>query len=62
MTAPLPRDRWSGSWIVTRRDTGEVLGEFYSPTLVAKFNPAVVLVETAHQYLCRFNASLKVPA
>lgn len=45
---------------MTRRDTGNVVGEFYSPALVLKFNLAVVLVETAHDYLCRVNVSLKV--
>jgi hypothetical protein len=55
----LPRDRWSSSWIVTRRETGEVLGEFFSASLVEKFNPERVTIETAHQYLCRINRTAR---
>lgn len=46
---------WEGSWIVSRRDTGEVVGEFFSRQHVAMFNPDRVIIETAGAYLARLN-------
>ena len=40
-----------GSWIVTRRDTGEAVGEFYERANVERFDPEKVIVQTAAQYL-----------
>lgn len=46
-----------GSWVVTRKRTGEVIGEFYSRQAVARFSPATCLIETAAQYLARVNGA-----
>ena len=48
-----------GSWVVTRKATGEVIGEFFDASSVAKFNPEKVVIETFHQYLCRINRQIK---
>jgi hypothetical protein len=32
---------FNGSWIVKRRATGEVIGEFFNPDNVRKFNGAI---------------------
>jgi len=45
----------SGSWIVTRKKEGSVIGEFYNSETVERFNPDTCHVETALQYLCRIN-------
>lgn len=50
-----PLEPHCGSWMVTRRATGEVIGEFTNRREVARFNPAVCLVETTAQYLGRIN-------
>lgn len=55
----IPVDRWSNSWVVTRKSTGEVIGEFTSRRLVERFNADVVIIETAHEYLCRINAEIR---
>lgn len=47
-----------GSWILTRRATGEVIGEVYDRAHVVRFNPATVLIETAAQYLGRINRQI----
>lgn len=39
------------SWIVIRKATGEVIGEFYERANVEKFNPEKVVIQTAAQYL-----------
>lgn len=44
-----------GSWVVTRRSTGEVIGEFFVRANVGRFDPEKVLIETAVQYLARVN-------
>jgi hypothetical protein len=49
----------SGSWIVSRRDTGEVVGEFFARQHVEMFNPDKVTIETARRYLERVNAEIK---
>ena len=46
------------SWILTRKETGEVIGEFDSRKDVARFDPSKVLVETAGEYLGRINAEI----
>lgn len=48
-------EQWCGSWIITRRATGEVIGEFFNRRIVERFNPQTCLIETAQQYLARFN-------
>lgn len=50
----------SNSWVVTRRDTGAVVGEFYDARVVAKFNPERVTIETAHEYLSRISNPIRV--
>lgn len=47
-----------GSWVVSRKDTGEVVGEFFNRSNVEKFNPEKVVIETALQYLNRVNAAI----
>jgi hypothetical protein len=37
---PPPLPYGNGSWIVKRRATGEVIGEFFNPDNVRKFNGA----------------------
>lgn len=52
-----PRD---GSWVVTRRETGEVIGEFFACDWrnVRRFSPATCVVETIGQYLGRINRQI----
>ena len=50
-----PLEPGCGSWVASRIATGEVIGEFYSKKLLARFNPATVKIETAMQYLKRLN-------
>jgi len=52
----------SGSWMVSRRDTGEVVGEFFARQNVEAFDLNRVTVETARQYLERVNAAIKAGA
>lgn len=49
----------SNSWIVTRRATGEVIGEFWDRRNVERFNPETCVIETAAEYLMRLNESLR---
>lgn len=49
----------TGSWIVSRRDTGLVVGEFFDERIVRRFNPDVVMIETAHEYLARLNRTVR---
>lgn len=55
MTHIPPLEHHCNSWVVTRKATGEVIGEFYNRRNVEKFNPEKVTIQTAAQYL----ASLK---
>lgn len=48
-----------GSWIVLRKETGEVIGEFFNAASLFRFNPEKVIIETANQYLCRLNEVVK---
>jgi hypothetical protein len=48
-----------GSWVVTRKATGEVIGEFFDPKNVAKFNPATTTVEPIGVYLARMNRTVQ---
>lgn len=48
-----------GSWIVVRRATGEVVGEFFDKASVERFDPAVCEVRTAQQHLAAVNRALK---
>lgn len=50
------------SWVITRKSTGDVIGEFFDPRNVARFNPETCIIETAHQYLGRINAEIKARA
>ena len=54
-----PLGQHCNSWVITRRIGGYVVGEFYNRKLVACFDPAKVIVETAAQYLGRMNAKIK---
>ena len=47
----------SGSWVITRIATGEVIGEFYNRETVENFDNDEWLIETAAQYLGRINAT-----
>jgi len=47
-----------GSWIVTRKRDGHVIGEFFSRGVVGQFRRDEYLIETAAQYLTRLNQSL----
>lgn len=58
--SPIPDlEPWCGSWVVTRRATGEVVGEFYDRRMVERFDPATTVVETAQQYLARLNRAIR---
>lgn len=46
------------SWVISRKETGEVIGEFFDHRTVERFNPKTCLIETAGQYLCRLNADI----
>ena len=48
-----------GSWIVTRKADGQVVGEFFERRSVERFNPENVIIETAAQYLGRLNSIQK---
>lgn len=48
-----------GSWIVVRRATGEVVGEFFERASVERFDPAVCEVRTAQQHLAAVNRALQ---
>jgi hypothetical protein len=52
-------DHFSGSWVVTRKVDGSVIGEFYERGNVEKFNSETCVVETRYQYLCRINREIK---
>lgn len=49
----------SGSWIVTRKSTGEPVGEFYDRKSVERFDPSKVDVKTAMQHLKGLNSKIK---
>ncbi len=56
---PIPAlEPWCGSWIVVRRATGEVIGEFFDRAAVERFNPATCEVRTAQQHLAAVNRAL----
>lgn len=48
-------ERGCNSWILIDKRDGKVIGEFYNRSTVERFNPEVVLIETAYQYLVRLN-------
>jgi hypothetical protein len=50
---------YCNSWIVTRRATGEVIGEFFIRSTVERFNPVFCRIETAAQYLGRINREIR---
>jgi hypothetical protein len=55
-------ERHCGSWVVTDRQTGKVIGEFYrrrTVELCAEFCPNSLLIETAAQYLGRINGEIR---
>lgn len=47
-----------GSWIVSSKVTGKAVAEIYSRKLAEKVNQTRYIVETAQQYLARFNREL----
>lgn len=56
-----PLDGTCNSWILTDKRDGKVIGEFWNKNTVARFNPEVVLIETASEYLAKFNiANFKI--
>lgn len=54
-----PLEHGSGSWVVSRIATHEVIGEFFNRRNVERFNPETCLVETIGQYLGRINAEIR---
>lgn len=46
---------YCGSWVVSRIESGEVVGEFYDRWIVEMIDPERFFVETAAQYLVRLN-------
>lgn len=54
-----PLEHYCNSWVVTRRADRSVIGEFYSREIVAKFNPATCVIETAAMYLGRINREIR---
>lgn len=48
-----------GSWVVSRKADGSVIGEFFERSNVERFNPETCLIETAAQYLGRLNQGLR---
>jgi len=50
-----PLEPHCGSWVVTRKSDGQVIGEFFHRRSVERFNPEKVLIETAAQYMGRLN-------
>lgn len=55
----LPRDRFSGSWVVVDRGMRKVVLETYSARTAAAINTARYEVLTAHAYLCELNRRIK---
>lgn len=49
------RGHHCGSWVVTRKVTGEVIGEFFDRRSVERFNPEKVTVQNTAQYLAALN-------
>ena len=43
------------SWVVTRKATGEVIGEFYDRRNVERFDPEKVTIQTTAKYLAALN-------
>lgn len=52
-----PLERHCGSWVVSRRDTGEVAFETFDRSVLERLDPAKAIIETAAQYLNRLNES-----
>jgi hypothetical protein len=48
-----------GAYVVTRRKTGETIGEFFDARNVARFNPATCLIEPIGVYLARINRAIR---
>ncbi len=48
-----------GSWIVTRKAGGTVVGEFFDRAHVERFNGATCQVETIGTYLARVNQAAR---
>jgi hypothetical protein len=51
-----------GSWIVVSRETGNAILETFSRKVANAINAENYEVLTAHQWLARFNASVKANA
>ncbi|WP_186107301.1 hypothetical protein [Burkholderia gladioli] len=54
-----PLEPHCGSWTVSRKSDGEVIGEFFERRNVEMFNPEKVLIETTLQYLVRINRTAR---
>lgn len=52
-------NEWCNSWVVTRKATGEVIGEFWNCKNVERFDPAKCLIETTSDYLSRINKEIE---
>lgn len=46
------------SWVVSRRDSGQVVGDFFDRRVVDRFDRSKVLIEEAGDYLSRINAAI----
>lgn len=53
-------DHFSGSWVVTRKADGSVIGEFYNSDNVRLFNLNTCRIETTLQYLNRINRETRL--
>ena len=51
--------RTQNSWIISRRDNGEVIAELYNWKNVEKFDFNKIIIETPLKYLGRINKEIK---
>jgi hypothetical protein len=52
-------EHYSGSWVVSSKITGKVIGEFFNARSLKFFNPKTTVIETAAEYLARLNRELQ---
>tara|TARA_B100000497_G_C7267449_1_gene188012 strand:+ start:112 stop:321 length:210 start_codon:yes stop_codon:yes gene_type:complete len=50
---------WCNSWIISCKDTGEVLFETYSIDVVNRISQTRCIVKTAYQHLTDLNKTLR---
>ena len=49
----------SGSWVVSSKTTGKVIGEFFDARSLKVFNPKTTVIETGAEYLARLAEEIK---